>query len=139
MDHWTPADAVTVLAALSAFAVSVINALKATQTRTQGEANRERLGSVVQHLHNHDQQLTTLALNMPAPGVAGTVRAAQAGGPAPASSPSLKDQAAANTLPPRDLDAILSDTTVLSDSDAAAGAGNADLIAPQGPDLERPQ
>lgn len=139
MDHWTPADVVTVLAALSAFAVSVINALKATQTRTQGEANRERLGSVVQHLHNHDQQLTTLALNMPAPGTTDTARAAQAGDPAPAISLAPEDQAAANALSPGDSGAALNDTTIVSDSDMAAGAGAADLIAPQGPDLERPQ
>lgn len=73
MEIWTPSDVVTVIAALSAFAVSVINALKTTEAKTQGEGNQQRINAIAQHLQNHDQQLTSLALNMPPPGATAAV------------------------------------------------------------------
>jgi len=69
MNTWTPSDVVTIIAALSALAVSVINALKSTQAKQQTEDNQQRINSMAQHLQNHDQQITTLALNIPAPAV----------------------------------------------------------------------
>ena len=62
---WSPSDIVTVLAALSALVVSVINALKNTATETRGDDNQQRINTLAQHLQNHDQQLTTLALSIP--------------------------------------------------------------------------
>lgn len=73
---WTPSDVVTIIAAVSALLVSVINALKNTKTQTRSDDNQQRINTIAQHLQSHDQQLTTLALNMPAPGAA----AASAGG-----------------------------------------------------------
>lgn len=70
MNSWTPSDVVTIIAALSAFAVSVINALKNAQTQAQSQGNQDRLDSLAHHVQGHDRQLTTLALSIP-PGAAG--------------------------------------------------------------------
>lgn len=114
MDTWTPADVVTVIAALSAFAVSVINALKTTQAKTQGDGHQQRINAMAEHLRSHDQQLTTLALNTPPPGGAAVITA-------PASAPpALK----------------VNGLTVPSDDLAVP---NDDLIAPRGGDVEDPQ
>lgn len=110
MDTWTPADVVTVIAALSAFAVSVINALKTTQAKTQGDGHQQRINAMAEHLRSHDQQLTTLALNTPPPGGAAVTVA-------PASAPSAPDAGPENDLT----------------------GPNDDLIAPRGGDVEDPQ
>lgn len=70
MNNWTPSDVVTIIAALSAFAVSVINALKNARTQAQTQGNQDQLNSLAHHIQSHDQQLTTLALSIP-PGAAG--------------------------------------------------------------------
>lgn len=112
MDTWTPADVVTVIAALSAFAVSVINALKTTQAKTQGDGHQQRINAMAEHLRSHDQQLTTLALNTPPPG--GT----------------------AVTVAPASVPPALNGLTTPSDD---LTVPNDDLIAPRGGDVEEPQ
>lgn len=129
MHDWTPSDVVTIIAALSAFAVSVINALKNTQAKTRADDNQERLSSLVRHVQNHDQQLTTLALSIPAGG-GGSQNASsgpQSGGYGPPNG-------GAQAVPPPSPGAVASDggTAVPSDSQT-------DLIAPQGADAEVPQ
>lgn len=109
MHDWTPSDVVTIIAALSAFAVSIINALKNTQAKTRADDNQERLSSLVRHVQSHDQQLTTLALSIPAGGI---------GTPAAPNGP--------DTVRPN---GVSSDPT----------ASPTDLIAPQGADAEAPQ